>query len=316
MYFLGIDTSCYTTSVAVADAQGNILLDRRSPLCVPEQARGLRQSEMVFQHIKNLSELFPQGYTQIKAVAASTAPRPAEGSYMPVFRVAESFGKAAAYSAGAAFYALSHQHAHIGAAMLGANQLFDGDFLALHVSGGTTDVLQVKAKENLIQSIQMLGKSSDITAGQLIDRIGVTLGHAFPAGAAVSALAAGGEAAHLNFTIQGLNASFSGVETEVRRRLQQGMRPEDAAATILLCVAKVLNRLIIRARQQTGIERVLLFGGVMRSEWIRDYLQKKQRGLIFSGIDYASDNACGLAAQAALHYCYEKERADNGGDNY
>ena len=316
MYFLGIDTSCYTTSVAVADAQGNIVLDRRTLLCVPEQARGLRQSEMVFQHIKNLSELFPQGYTQIKAVAASTAPRPAEGSYMPVFRVAESFGKAAAYAAGAAFYALSHQHAHIGAAMLGTELMFDGSFLALHVSGGTTDVLQVSAEHNRIQSIQTLGQCSDITAGQLIDRIGVALGNAFPAGAAVSALAAEGEAAHLNFTIQGLNASFSGAETEVRRRLRQGMRPEDAAATVLLYTAKILNKLIERARQQTGIERVLLFGGVMRSEWIRAYLQKKQQGLIFSGIDYASDNACGLAVQAALHYFYQERGTDNVSDNH
>ena len=102
MHFLGIDTSCYTTSVAIADADGQILLDHRQLLSVPEGARGLRQSEMVFQHVKNLSELFPQGYTDLKAVAASVAPRPAEGSYMPVLRVSESYAKAAAYTAGAA----------------------------------------------------------------------------------------------------------------------------------------------------------------------------------------------------------------------
>ncbi len=306
MYFLGIDTSCYTTSLAIADVQGNILLDRRSMLRVQKHARGLRQSEMVFQHIKNLLELFPQGYQGIGAVAASTVPRPAEGSYMPVFRVAESFGKAAAYAAGAAFYALSHQHAHIGAAIIGTEKIFDGEFLALHVSGGTTDVLKVRAKHNLICSITTIGQASDITAGQLIDRIGVTLGYDFPAGAAISVLGSRGVPEHMNFSIRGLNASFSGAESAVRRRLKQGMSAEDAAATVLLYVAKVLNKLITRACEQTGIMQVLLFGGVMRSEWIRAYLGKEQRAkLVFAEPKYASDNACGLAIQAGLYHQYQ-----------
>ena len=182
MYFLGIDTSCYTTSVVIADAAGNILADKRVLLTVEAQERGLRQSEMVFQHIKNLSEIFPEGYTNIKAVAASTAPRPVQGSYMPVFRVSESFGKAAAHTAGAAFYALSHQHAHVGAAMLGAGQTFDGEYLALHVSGGTTDLLRLTVDKGIAEQIETIGSSSDITAGQLIDRIGVLLGYGFPAG--------------------------------------------------------------------------------------------------------------------------------------
>jgi len=305
MYFLGIDTSCYTTSVAIADAAGNILADKRVLLTVEAKERGLRQSEMVFQHIKNLSEIFPEGYTNIKAVAASTAPRPVQGSYMPVFRVSESFGKAAAHTAGAAFYALSHQHAHVGAAMLGAGQTFDGEYLALHVSGGTTDLLRLTVDKGIAEQIETIGSSSDITAGQLIDRIGVLLGYGFPAGAAISQLGAVGEPEHMNFTIKGLDASFSGAESAVRRKLQNGMRPEDAAATVLLHVAKVLNKLITRAKEQAGISRVLLFGGVMRSERIRAYLQQRQRGLIFSEINYASDNACGLAAQAALRYLKE-----------
>ena len=312
MYFLGIDTSCYTTSVAIADAAGQILLDHRRLLSVPEGARGLRQSEMVFQHVKNLSDLFPQGYTDLKAVAASVAPRPAEGSYMPVFRVSESYAKAAAYTAGAAFYALSHQHAHIGAAMLGAGQVFVGDYLALHVSGGTTDLLSVRVRDNVIDRIETLGSCSDITAGQFIDRIGVALGHAFPAGEAISALAARGQAQPLRCTVRELSASFSGAESAVHRALEQGMSPEDAAATVLTCVAGVLDTLISRGRRQTGIDRVLLFGGVMRSEFVRRFLQARHRNLIFSEVKYASDNACGLAAQAAFRFAREQGEVDGG----
>ena len=94
MKYMGDITSCYTTSVSVSDEKGNILYDRRIPLKVGDSKRGLRQSEMVFQHVKNLGTLFPSGFTDIKGVASSTRPRPQEGSYMPVFCVSESYGKA------------------------------------------------------------------------------------------------------------------------------------------------------------------------------------------------------------------------------
>ena len=104
---------------------------------------------MVFAHIKNLSEIFPRRIFGFPRCCGKRAPRPVEGSYMPVFAVSESYGKAVARSCGAAFYPLTHQHGHIGAALMG--QKMEGTFLALHVSGGTTDLLQVTVEEGIIK---------------------------------------------------------------------------------------------------------------------------------------------------------------------
>lgn len=296
MCFCGIDCSCYTSSVSIVDESGKVLVDARRPLPVKDGQKGLRQSEMVFAHIKNLSEIFPEGFSGFRAVAASVRPRPVEGSYMPVFAVSESYGKAVARSCGAAFYPLTHQHGHIGAALIG--QKMEGTFLALHVSGGTTDLLQVTVEEGIIREILALGGTQDIAAGQLIDRVGQALCLPFPSGPKLTELAQEGEAKGIPSYVKGLSVSFSGAETAAKRFLQQGMPAEDAAASVLKCIGKTLEKLIQNAWRQTGRQRVLLFGGVMGSAYLRAFLQKRLWGLSFAEVRYASDNACGLAAQA------------------
>lgn len=296
MYFLGIDTSCYTTSCALADEQGRIVYDSRRLLTVPQGGRGLRQSEMVFEHIKNLPSVFPVGFCGITAVAVSARPRPRQGSYMPVFRAAESFGEAAARTADAPLYRLSHQHAHIGAALIG-NDL-EGDFLVLHVSGGTTDVLRASAEGGIIRSIEGLGETADLSAGQLIDRTGVHLGLSFPAGPHLEKLAAGAEPAPLKSSVKGLSASFSGAEAAVLRMIAAGTNPSEIAAGVQRCVANTLEKLICTAREQTGVYPVLLVGGVMQNTEIRGRLQHRLKGLHFAEKHLSPDNACGLAVQA------------------
>jgi len=304
MYFLGIDTSCYTTSCAVADEQGKIVYDSRRLLTVPQGGRGLRQSEMVFEHIKNLPSVFPVGFCGIKAVAVSARPRPKDGSYMPVFRAAESFGEASARSAGAELYRLSHQHAHIGAALIG-NDL-EGDFLVLHVSGGTTDVLKANVKKGIICSIEGLGETADLSAGQLIDRTGVHLGLKFPAGPELEKLAEGATPSPLKSSVKGLSASFSGAEAAVLRMIADGTPPAEIASGVQRCVANTLEKLIRTAREETGVYPVLLVGGVMQNGEIRSRLMHRLKGLHFAEKRMSPDNACGLAVQARNLY-FERE---------
>ena len=140
---LGIDTSCYTTSVALAVEDG-ALLSRRRLLDVEQGARGLRQSEALFQHVQRLPALLEDmlskaGEAQIACVCASARPRDAEGSYMPVFTAGTGFARAIAASLRVPFYETSHQQGHVRAAMEGAGALPE-EFLALHLSGGTTAV--------------------------------------------------------------------------------------------------------------------------------------------------------------------------------
>lgn len=297
MVYLGIDTSCYTTSVALADKAGRLLQDNRRLLKVAEGAKGLRQSEMVFQHIKNLSDLFPAEAGKIGGIAVSAAPRPCEGSYMPVFQVAKSYGTALSRALGVPLYELTHQHAHIGAALIGS-ELMEGEFLALHVSGGTSDVLLAEIQNGIVEDIRTLGSTADISAGQLIDRIGQKMGLGFPAGPALEHTA-GGVAEVIKSSVKGCSASFSGAETSAKAMLDRGAAAEVVALSVQKCIAKTLEKLIRNAVAMTGRREVLLFGGVMCNEYIKKFLQDKLPfGLHFAGRAYSSDNACGLAVQA------------------
>lgn len=302
MVFFGIDTSCYTTSFAVVDLDGRLLEDRRLPLRVPAGGRGLRQSEMVFQHVKHMGRLAVEAGEPVGAIAVSAAPRPQKDSYMPVFAVSDSFGRAIAAATGAKLYPLTHQHGHIGAAMFQRD--VDGDFLGIHVSGGTTDVLLVSAREGVIKEIRQLGQTSDIAAGQLIDRIGVRLGISFPCGPGLEAMA-GGEPLLLKSSVKGMCASFSGAETAAERLLAQGESPAAVALSVQKCVAKTLEKLIVNARRSTGVEQALLFGGVMCNQYIKDFLNGRLDGLAFAEKRFASDNACGLAMQARNRFLQE-----------
>lgn len=296
MVFLGIDTSCYTTSFAAVNEEGALIADNRRLLVVPQKARGLRQSEMVFQHVKNLGDLTPSLYGQVAAVAVSAKPRPAEDSYMPVFAVSDSAGKTIAAVTGAKLYRMTHQHGHIGAAMF--HQNVDGDFLGIHVSGGTTDVVLASAKEGVIEHIEQVGSTRDIAAGQLIDRVGVRLGLDFPCGPEMERVACG-EPMVVKSSVKGTEASFSGAEAAAFRLIEQGTERGVVALSVLKCVAKTVEKLILNGRNATGAGQVLLFGGVMCNQYIKDFLLRRiGGGLFFANRAFSSDNACGLAMQA------------------
>lgn len=290
--------SCYTTSCAVADESGSIIYDKRLPLRVPEGKKGLRQQEMVFLHIKQIREIFPEGF-EFSAVSASTRPRDMEDSYMPVFAACESFATVAACAAGAPLYSLTHQHGHIAAALIGRE--VPDEFIALHVSGGTTDAALVRKENGVIRKIETLGETADIAAGQFIDRVGTAIGLPFPCGPHLEKLAENGEAIQLKASFFDMNVSFSGPESAVLRMLEKGMKPEDAAASVQHCIKSVLLKLIKRAQEESGVKAVLLSGGVMSNAWITNEIAK-ETGAVVSERRYSSDNSCGLASLARNIY--------------
>ena len=311
MLFLGIDTSCYTSSIAIVDENGNVLQDRRKSLEVKEGQRGLRQSEMIFQHINNLKNIFPEKCGNLTAVGASIRPMPQEDSYMPVFNVAGSYGEIIARTAGAFFYPMTHQEGHIGAGLYG-NDINEGKLLCFHISGGTTELVSAKIREGVVENIKEITSSTDIAAGQLIDRTGVRMGLGFPAGEELSGMAEKGKSINLNFRYDFEKVSFSGIETRLIKMLDEGVSPEDVAATALNHISKVIYKVITEARERTGIEKVLMVGGVMRSSYVRNYLKRKTDRIYYAREEYSSDNAVGLALQARNIYL---RGAGDGTDN-
>ncbi len=294
---LGLDTSNYTTSAALFDGETGenmgCLLDVR-----PGEL-GLRQSDALFQHVKRLPQLLRQllGQTRdIRAVGASTCPRAVEGSYMPCFLVGESQGKGIAAALGVPFYAHSHQQGHLAAAAWSAGRmdLLDSSFLAWHLSGGTTELLLVRPEGTSV-AVEIIGGTSDLSAGQLIDRTGVLLGCQFPAGKALDKLYAQADVCYEpRIKLNGLTFSLSGMENQVKALAEEGEKPANIARFAIDAVSNVVWRATQEAQRRYPGLPVLCSGGVASNSQLRAGLIHIC-GAFFAEPRYSTDNAMGTA---------------------
>ena len=298
---IGFDTSNYTTSAAVFD--GTAGENRGKLLTVAEGELGLRQSEALFQHVKRLhlmvEQLRQEGLMgQIRAVGASTRPREVEGSYMPCFLVGEGEGRALAAALGVPFFPCSHQQGHIAAAAwsAGREDLLDTPHLAWHLSGGTTELLYVRPSGHLVEA-HVIGGTQDISAGQLVDRIGVAMGIPFPAGTGMDALSLESDRADC-FPVKLREAQFSlsGMENKIRGMIASGAPRPDVARFTLETIASVLIRATKWAREQYGDLPLLCSGGVASNTLLRSRLEGL--GAVFAPPKYSVDNALGVAILA------------------
>ena len=304
MLTLGIDTSNYATSLAVFDADaGEVVCDCKKFLPVKPGQLGLRQSDALFHHTAALPELMQKindtvPLSKIRAVAVSEKPRPVAGSYMPCFLAGVNAAAAFSLAGGVPLYKLTHQQGHIAAALYatGDKTLFEREALVFHVSGGTTDLLLCRGA----QSITPLGTSSDLYAGQAVDRLGVKLGFAFPAGVYVSEQAAlCEERIKPKVSVRGTACSLSGLENQCAKLLEQGKTAPYVCKYCLLCVAETLLRMAQNALQEHPGLPVVFAGGVMSSDLIRSYITARLPDARFVPAKFASDNAIGIAVLAA-----------------
>ena len=300
--FLGIDTSCYTTSMALMDDTGKLLSDERIMLTVKEGRVGLRQSEMVFQHIKNLpllaEKIFSKNKVVLNAIAVSTKPCDDENSYMPAFLSGLSVAKTLSLATNAKFFETTHQRNHISAGLWSVKRPDIGFFIAVHISGGTTDIVLVKKSEEGICSLEKIGESIDLNIGQYIDRVGVMLGLSFPAGKELEKIALSStKKLEIPFFAKDNKVSFSGPFSATKRLWATGVDKADIAAGTQLVVAKSLAKIIANICYKYNIFEVLLIGGVSSNEYIRSYLARniKNVDFLFPEARCCSDNAIGNA---------------------
>ena len=301
MPVLGLDTSNYTTSAAVFDGergrnQGRLLEVRPGEL-------GLRQSDALFQHVKHLPEvvealLGEEGLGTVQAVGASTRPRAVEGSYMPCFLAGASQGQVLSQVLGVPFYAFSHQQGHLAAAAWSAGRLdlLDRPFLAWHLSGGTTELLRVEPEEDGVAvRAEILGGTSDISAGQLIDRTGVLLGLSFPAGKEVEKLSRQAQKReYYKVKVNGLTFSLSGMENKVRQMVQRGEEPAEIAWFAQETVCRVVQACTKAAMEEYPGLPVLCSGGVASNGRLKELL-RQNCGALFAQPQFSTDNAMGTA---------------------
>ena len=302
-FVLGLDTSNYTTSLAITDINGSIVTDRRKLLTVRQGERGLRQSHALFQHMENIPEMLLELFGQIDkdrigAIAASSRPRPVEGSYMPVFKAGVNYGKVMAAGLGVPFFEFSHQEGHLEAVRRHSSLSEEREYLAFHLSGGTCGLLHVKNG-----SIEILGGARDLSFGQVIDRVGVSLGMEFPAGMEMDRIAVNRKDKQSpilkKIPIDGLEINLSGIETQCQRELQKGVDAEALVHDLFMNIAGCLCRLTEKAVAGTGCDRVLFTGGVAASRFIRaevgQFFSEKPVRIIFGDPALSSDNAVGIS---------------------
>ncbi|MEG6585637.1 O-sialoglycoprotein endopeptidase [Dendrosporobacter sp. 1207_IL3150] len=312
-HFLGIDTSCYTTSVAILNESGRLIADKRRILSVKAGGKGLSQSEMVFQHTRNLPFLVEEAVAdcqfplELAGVCVSAFPRPIPDSYMPAFLVGEGYARALTTINRIELWRLSHQELHILAGIWSSGGPHTDRFLAVHVSGGTTEIVLVTKADRF--DIKLIGGTQDLNAGQFIDRVGVALKLPFPAGPHLESIASEyhQNACPIPVSVKGMLASFSGPASHAQRMIDKGIDSQALAAGVEICIAKTLAKIIIAAILETGVTDVLMVGGVMSNNFIRTSISQtiihydaKVR-LYFPDKKFSPDNAVGAAYYAMLN---------------
>ncbi len=303
---LGIDTSNYTTSVALLCMETGEIRQAKQLLPVKPGEAGLRQSDAVFHHTKQLPVLLASVAEAISpealcAIGVSARPRNVEGSYMPCFLTGLGTAQSLHAVCHVPVYETSHQVGHILAALYSAGQLsaVHQPFLAFHISGGTTDLLYCAPDAAQLLRIKQVGGSLDLKAGQAIDRVGLLLGLQFPCGKALEQLACKSYyAVPVRPVVRGTSCCLSGLENQCQKLIQQGTAPEDVAKYCLMTVGETLCGMAQNAKKQYGDLPILYAGGVMSNQLIRPLLQATGTSW-FAAPDYACDNAAGVAIYGA-----------------
>ena len=301
MGVIGIDTSNYTTSIAFFDGVDGENCSRLLP--VRQGELGLRQSDAVFAHIKSLPELSGRLFSHIRegeitAVGVSTRPRAVEGSYMPCFMVGYSHAKLLSDTLGVPLVEVSHQQGHVAASLWSAGhmELMDEPHLAWHLSGGTTELLLVEPEGKNVRCTK-IGGTTDISAGQLIDRTGQLLELPFPSGKHLDALS---QEATMTETFKVKCADFrfslSGVQNKVQQFHAAHNDPVETAAYALRCTALAVFQASQQAMKAYPGLRIVFSGGVASNTMLRERLAPLNP--IFSPPQYSTDNAMGVAVLA------------------
>lgn len=300
---IALDTSNYTSSFAIISSKGELIANLKKPLSVAQGQRGLRQSDAVFSHIKNIPLIMNEAKEylsgkRIVAVGVSSRPRNVEGSYMPCFLAGVSSAESISAALGVPIFRFSHQCGHIMAAVYSSGNLdlLKKGFAAFHISGGTTELLKINSYSESGFSAELVGGTKDLNAGQVIDRIGVYMGLDFPCGPKMEELALENteKIPNKKISLAGLEINLSGAENIARKLFDD---TQDKAFTSAFVFDYISNSIISLSRAYEDIYGKTCFvyaGGVMSNSIIKSKLAENFNAY-FAEPSMSSDNAVGIA---------------------
>ena len=298
--FLGIDTSNYRTSVAIVDECGKILFNHRELLEVPEGKRGLRQSEAFFQHVQRLPDVIKRAMEyreSIAGISVSVSPRPREGSYMPCFTAGTACAKEIASALNVPLTETSHQEGHIEAVRFFSELKDEDDLVFFHFSGGTTEA---------VYKDEIIGGTKDISYGQVLDRVGVKLGFAFPAGEELDRISL--ETSEWSNVLTPIKVkdcwlNLSGIETQAMRAIDSGTSADnELIREVMDKLCDSILTMTFQIYEKYKVKNFIFAGGVSSSEFIRNRISEELPAdikYVFGAPELSGDNAVGVALIAS-----------------
>ena len=317
MLVLGIETSCDETAAAVLkdgkDLLSNIISDQievhsKYGGVVPELA-GRAHIEQIHKVIQQALEQADVKLSDIDLIAVTRGP-----GLIPSLLVGLNMAKGISYSSGIPMIAVNHLEGHLLAIFLQENLTFP--YLALGVSGGHTDLYRVSD----FGDYKLLGRSRDDAAGEAFDKVAKMLGLGYPGGPLIDKMAQKGNPEAIAFPRAwlekgSLDFSFSGLKTSVRNLIEKRRRElnnfsdEDISASFQSAVVEVLVKKLLRAIEQTGLERIVVTGGVAANSGLRtgmkDAAIQNNFQVYFPKPIFCTDNAAMIAC--AGYHCAKKE---------
>ncbi len=312
MLVLGIESSCDETGVALYDTERGLLGHALySQISMHRDYGGVVPELASRDHIKRLVPLLDQALTQaqqtlssIDAIAVTIGPGLA-GALL----VGTGFAHALAFALNRPIIGVHHLEGHLLSPLLSSSPpAFP--FLALLVSGGHTQLMQVQG----VGDYTLLGETLDDAAGEAFDKSAKLLGLPYPGGPHLSRLALQGDASrfHLPRPLKhsgDLNFSFAGLKTAVLTTVNKAAPLDektraDLAASIVDAITDVLCSKALAALEQTGLQRLVVAGGVGANQQLRARLneaaQKKNFAVYYPELEWCTDNGAMIALAGAL----------------
>ena len=266
---------------------------------VPEGKRGLRQSDAFFSHVQRLPGIIDdimEYRAEIRGISVSSKPRPREGSYMPCFTAGTACARELASALNVPLKETSHQEGHIEAVRFYSDLRDCDDVLFFHFSGGTTEAVY---KDDIV------GGTLDIALGQVLDRLGVSLGLAFPAGEAMDKTAMSSARSSSVLTPVKVNDGFmnlSGIETQSMRKAEElsssGQSADELIREVFDRLGAAIRDMALQLMKKYNTKYLIFAGGVSSSEYLRRYLSENLPGdsaAVFGTPELSGDNAVGTA---------------------
>lgn len=308
---LGIETSCDDTAAAVL-VDSKLCANVVSQQLEHETYGGVIPELASRAHVERIIPVVETALAKanidkkdLTAVAYTQGP-----GLLGSLLVGNSFSKSLAIALDIPLIAVHHMQAHLLVHFIDdAFPTPSFPFLGLTISGGHTQLVKVSGAN----SFDILGETLDDAAGEAFDKTGKMLGLPYPSGPIMDRYAAKGSPC---FTfgkpvVDGLDFSFSGLKTSVLYflREQQDKNADfiktnlyDLCASIQQAIVTILNEKVNAALSQTGLNQLVLGGGVSANSGLRKALEKTEATVFLPPLPYTTDNAAMIAMAGYLKY--------------